>query len=202
MENDFFRKQLIEEYTQQKQFDKAVALCLASEQACGSSRVSSHEWQKRRYDIYDKTGDVDAQRQVAEALLVEGHSEYYGCLHKPYAAGQWPRKREELLERLSGFQPLVYLKIITEEADKPRVIAYLREKPFAVFRLYPHLLPYYAGEVREIFLLALRGCAAHASDRRDYQDVCCKIGAFAKAFGNEAAAELIREMRRQARLPG
>jgi len=42
----------------------------------------------------------------------------------------------------------------------------------------------------------LRGCAAHASDRRDYQDVCCKIGAFAKAFGNEAAAEIIREMRR------
>lgn len=196
MDNDFFRTSIIEACLQEKQYDKAIALCLEAEQADDSHRYSSYKWQEYRYHIYKQTGDVEAQKKLAETLLLSGHDKFYDDLRSLYASEQWPSKREELLDKLNSPYPNLYLNIITKESDKPRLMAHLRQTPESIFALYTYLLPDYDDEIREIFLSALRTNASHALDRKAYHNVCLKICLFKEAFGQEPTLAIIREFQR------
>lgn len=192
-ENDYFRVRFFESALRQEQYDRAIEICLAAEQACASHLVLCHEWRERRYDVYARVSDIDAQKQLAEEMLLEGYGEYYPRLKALYPAEAWPAKRKELLDQMSMCRFRAYLEIITMEKDKPRLMAYLRSNPSSVFSLYEHLLPDYCDEIVKTFRSVLHTYAAQAADRKGYQRVCSHIRIFEKACGKEMAIAIIRE---------
>lgn len=196
MDNDAFRIYFYENYLQQKQFDKAIDLCLQAEEACGPYPGLYRQWQKRRYDVYVLSADQDAQKQLGEALLLEGEDEFYPLLKKLYSPDAWSLKRAELLDQLYQRRQHTYLHIITDENDKQRLIAYVRANPTCVFALYDHLLPDYAGEIQDLFLSAITIMASRATDRKAYQNVCRHLRIVSKACGKRIAIALIHELQR------
>lgn len=194
MENDFFRVQFFERYVRQRRYDQALKLCLEAEQASGSYYGLQSAWRQRRFVVYTETGDVEAQKGLAESLLMDGHEAYYGRLKALYSPEDWIEKRDELLHQLSKRKLHIYEQIIVKEDDKPRLIAYVQENPLSVFSLYEHLLPDYSAEIKDTFFAVLRTLASAASDRKAYQGVCKQIRILGKACGKDAAREVILEL--------
>ncbi len=194
MEHDSFRIYFYEDYLRQKESDKAIDLCLQAEKACVSCPGLYRQWQKRRYAVYALSNRQDEQRQLAEALLMEGEGEFYPLLKGLYSPDAWPLKRAELLDQLYQRHQHTYLETILAEDDRLRLIAYVRLHPTAVFHFYDRLLPDYANEIQNLFLSAMKILASQATDRKAYQNVCRHVRIVGKVCGKSSAIALIHEL--------
>jgi hypothetical protein len=192
LDNDNFRVAAIERAIAQKDYGKALELCL-----------DGGIWEQLRYRIYEESGDISGQKKLAYHFTVAGSFEYYLKLRKLYGedsedSGQWYQVFDDILAAvLNPYPKRIYTEILVHENMKPELLEYCRQRLDAVVEYYPHLLPDYADEVDEIFTELIVKTAAQADSRSNYKAVCTLIKKYAAACGKDGAAELIREFKAQ-----
>ncbi|MCL2815670.1 MAG: SWIM zinc finger family protein [Oscillospiraceae bacterium] len=200
LENDKFREMAIEHALSAKDYDKALDLCFDAEKKNPNYRGRS-KWKYTRYNIYEKNGDRNGQKELAYEFAVGGEFEYYLKLRKLYAdnskdTGEWHRIFDEILASVSESYPKrIYTDILIHEKMKPELLEYCAKHISTITEFHSHLLPDYKNEVNEIFTAYLKKSASQASDRRQYSEVCALIKKYAKICGKKNASEIIQEFK-------
>ena len=65
-------------------YGKALVLCSDGEQKNSNYVGLMKEWKQFRYFIYERTGDIPAQKALARELLLDGDFEYFKKREKYY----------------------------------------------------------------------------------------------------------------------
>lgn len=194
LDNSDFRRITIEKNVSQGRWDEALKLCLEGEASDADYPGLLYEWRAARYSVYEHTGDIPAQIQLARSLVLDGNFEYYRKLKLLYPVEKWPGVLDELLaefKRLKGTSQEVYVKILIAENLKDLLLAYCRQKTWMLLSLYEHLIPDYTNEMVPLFQELIMKEADMASDRKSYRAVCEIIRHFRGACGNFPAKEMI-----------
>jgi len=187
MENSDFRRIAIQNAIAGKQYEKALKLCLDGEKKDQSYAGLVSKWKNFRYVIYEKAKDAEAQKILAEELLLNGDFDYFIKLKALYKNDEWQPVLQEILEILGDKDHRgVYVKILIHEKLKIRLLDYCKQNIYYITELYPHLLPECKTDVGTIFLKYIRHQAAGASDRGMYRKVCDLIRHYKKACGSVA----------------
>jgi hypothetical protein len=146
LDNDNFRVAAIERAIAQKDYRKALELCL-----------DGGRWEHLRYRIYEESSDVDGQKKLAYHFTVAGSFEYYLKLKKLYGedsedSGEWHKIFDDILAAVAlPYSKRIYTEILVYENMKPELLDSCRQQLNAIADYHPHLLPDYADEVGEIF---------------------------------------------------
>lgn len=200
-EQEALRVALFERYCRNRQHQQAIAWCISAEKLTDSQPGLHRQWQKRRYDLYVQLGDFPRQRDLARQLLLEGQREYYQQFKALYAADCWPEEYRKLLDDLrttpkhSGIP--VYLHILREEKDTPRLLSFVKKNPSTVFHLYHSLKDEHAEKLHPLFVSQLEQMAKIASGRAEYQKLCEHILTFHNCCGAESALTFIAGLTQQ-----
>jgi len=195
LDNNDFRKTLIEKAISKGQLDRALELCLDGESSDAAWPGLVRRWQELRFSVHERKGDVLPQKILASRFVLDGHFEYYPKLKALYAEADWPDARDKLLADFGGRNNSgVYVKILVAEGLKPGIMEYCRKFPLSLTDLYKHLVPDYKDEIQVLFTELIRSSVARASDRARYHDVCGIIKHFRKACGKTPASEIISEL--------
>jgi hypothetical protein len=88
----------------------------------------------------------------------------------------------------------IYTRILIEEGEKQKLLAYVKEQPSTVEHFYKHLIPEFKEEIYILFLQYIEQTAASSSKRRDYKAVCAIIRNLKKAGGKEQALEIKQKL--------
>ena len=192
IDNHQFRKTLIQSAISEKQYDRALRLCLDGE---WEDERHARQWKPLRYTIYEKTGDKDGQRKLGQELLTEGVFDYYAKLKVLYTTEEWQSTIQNILDKITSHGRYgVYVKILVQEKLKLRLLEYCKKYPQHMISYYEHLLPEYSHEVGEILMKLIRESASRASTRSVYSDICQMIRCYGKACGKEAMYALRDEL--------
>ena len=194
LDNSDFRRSLIERAISCGQLESALELCLNGEKLGAGYPGLVKQWQEIRYSIYERMGDIPAQINLARNFVLDGNFDYYSKLKLLYPSGEWSSVLEDLLTKFNERNDGVYLKILIEEGLKRLLLAYCRQKPWSLPRLYQHLIPDYANEISPLFEKLIRLEAERAPDRKGYRAVCEIIRSFMRACDESAARVLIGEL--------
>lgn len=200
-ENDKFRSLAIEYAVSEKDYGKAIDLCLDGEKEDINHHGLLNKWKKLRYDIYDYTGNTTEQKKLAYEFTLNGDFDFYIKLRKLYATDSETSDEffdvfENILSAAKKtYSQGIYTKILIYEKMTPELLEYCREHIYSITEFYRHLLPDYEDEVNEIFLEYLHRQASQASDRSQYRTVCDIIKEYAKACGHINADKIIESFK-------
>lgn len=201
LDNDRFRKTVIEQALAKNHLERALKLCLDGENMDHKYAGLVKNWKKLRYAVYEKQKDLAGQKSLAPEFIMDGDFDYYLKLKSLYKRG-WAVALERLLlmmEKEQYGQSDIYVKILVHEHLAERILRYCQKNNSEITKLYKHLLPEHSSAVEQIFLQYIRSRAQQASNRTAYHEVCGTIGSYAKACGKKGAEAVIQELREQHR---
>jgi hypothetical protein len=192
-----FRRRAIEKAVARENYPRVLELCQEGERIDREYPGLVREWRQTRYEVYEKQHDTEGQRQLAREFVVDEDFEYYGKFKALYASDEWPLVLAALLEDLERQRYLrsTYIAVCVEERLEERLLAVCRQDPEKAVKLYPHLVPQYAGELDAVFRDLIEKEAKCARDREAYRQVCCILRHYVKACGTTGAKETIAELR-------
>ncbi|MCL2149151.1 MAG: hypothetical protein FWH47_07440 [Methanomassiliicoccaceae archaeon] len=197
LDNSDFRFAAIEAAMQREMYDRALGLCLEGEEVDSRYAGLLNRYKDLRYAVYEKKGDVPAQKALGHELLLEGGRDYYPRLKALYDGKDWLAALEGILDGLEhGRQVGLYLDILIKEELKPRILEYCKAKTDSIVTLYAHLLPEHKKDVCAIFVKHIKESAGRARTRDSYRDVCLNIMKYRGACGNTAANAVRDELKR------
>jgi len=99
-----------------------------------------------------------------------------------------------LLENQKKTYHDIYTRILIEEGEKQKLLAYVKTRPLTVENFYKQLIPEFKEEVYTLFLQYIEQTAARAGNRKDYQTVCAIIRNLKKAGGQEQASKIKQKL--------
>lgn len=189
-----FRKMAIENAMKEKDYDLVITLTLDGQEKDKNSPGLVNQWKQYRYKAFQLTGKLDDLREIALEFILDGSYEYYKELKKTYTSKEWlsvyPKIISLLENQKKSYRYDIYTRILIEEGEKQKLLAYVKARPSTVEDFYKQLMPEFKDEVYALFLQYIEQAAAGASDRRGYQGVCAIIRNLKKAGGQEQALEI------------
>lgn len=197
-----FREMAIREALSRQQFERAIELAREGERQDSASGFPGlvRNWKELRYEAYRASGQLELQRELAADFAAEGDFGYYLKWKQTYEPAEWKTVYPRLLERLEsgrGTHRDVYTRILVEEEENERLLAYVRERPTEVERFYPQLVDEYAEDVYRLFADVIARAASVAGTRKDYQRVCGTIRTLVRAGGRATAGVVVRTLLQQ-----
>ena len=190
LENEDFRRIAITAAITEGLYEKAISLCLDGENKDAGYVEMVRDWKQLRYSIYEKTGDISAQRSLGLEFVLDGEFDYFPKLKALYAKDEWDSVLQNVLSKLQDLdgyrQTSTYIKIIIHEKLKYKLLEYCRNHISEISFYYQHLLPEYKREVGTIFVQHIRDRASGANNRNSYSKVCDLIRHYIKACGKAA----------------
>ena len=196
VDNDHFRRTLIESAIVKKQYEKALKLCLDGEQKDVKLFGLLKQWREYRYTVYEKMRDTEALKSLGMELLMNGDFNYFGKLKALYTKDEWPSVLHDILTASDGNdRGGVYVNILINEKLKSRLLEYCKKYRHTITSYYTHLLPEFIKDVGEIFIKYIYETTTRAGTRSHYRDVCGLIRHYAKACGKKAADTLRDELK-------
>jgi hypothetical protein len=202
LDNNQFRKKVIERALGENRLKQALELCLDGEKLDSEYAGLVTDWKKLRYAVYEKQNDIKGQKSLAPEFIMAGDFDYFLKLKSLYKAAGWATARERLLvmiEKDRYARSDIYVKIIVHEHLTERILRYCQKYNSEITKLYQHLLRKYSADVEQIFLEYIGLRAQQASSRTAYQEVCAIIEHYAKACGAKNAEAVIQELQEQHR---
>ena len=199
--SDDFREKAINFAIADKNYEKAVKLCLDGEIKDARYPGLISKWKNLRYKIYEDTGNTADQKKLAYEFTIDGKFDYYIKLRNLYAeseedTGEWYQIFEDILASVTAPYPKnIYTQILIYENMKPELLDYCKERSSFIADYYTYLLPDYESEVSEIFAEYLRQKANQASARSQYREVCNLIKKYITACGRSNAVKLVKEFK-------
>jgi hypothetical protein len=200
LENDTFRKAVIQKCIDENRLERALELCLDGEVKDVDRRGLVSGWKQLRYSIYEKKNDLPAQKSLAAEFIREGKFDYYLSWKDLHTKEKLPAELDSLLWELDDgthHRQGIYVQILIHEQKKPLLLAYAKKHINEIVGLHAHLLPEYKSEVADMLRQHILKSAAAASDRKMYQRVCETIKVFHKACGSEDAIDVRDELLRR-----
>jgi hypothetical protein len=196
LDNAHFRKIAIEKAISRREYSEALKLCKDGEKADEKYAGTLSGWKHLRYGIYEKTGDVAGQKELARELTLDGDFDFFTKLKKLYASDEWQSVLQALLPKLNSRTHYggIYLKVLIHEKLKAQTLEYCKKYPHSLIDLYPHLLPEYKADLDGMFTKSIMDSASYAANRKAYAGVCDIIRHYAKACGHEGARTIRRKL--------
>lgn len=196
-----FREKAIAGAMRKKQYEEAIRLCLAGEEADKGYFGLINKWREFRYLAHEKSGDMENQRKLAMEFALDGYFEYYLKLKQFYEPHEWQPVVESIIKRFLEMQytPAAYTKILIEEGLTAKLLEYCRKNIREIENYCPHLLDEHFDEAEQLFTEYIQREAALSGKRSHYKQVCGKIRRYKKLFGEERAERMILELKNRYR---
>ena len=187
LDNDDLRVIGIENAIRRRSYEKALSMCIDGETKSGNYIGLLKEYRDIRYGIYEKTEDIEAQKDLGFELLIGGDISYLSKIKALYGEDGWPAVLRKIVNATkAGDRKGIYLETLIREGLKSELLEYCKENVSYIVPLYPNLLPEYKKDVCEIFVSHIRGSAAHANGRDDYRSVCRTLWHYKSICGDGA----------------
>ena len=187
LENDDFRTVLIESALHNKNFERAIELCLSGEQAVNKNKAFIKKLKNYRYTAYEKMNSLRDMKALSKELLLEGDFNYYQCLKSLHNENEWSSILFSLIDELEkNDRGGIYTKILIAENLKTKLLEYCQKNNYYITHYYSHLIPEHRYDVGVIFMEYIKTRAEQANARGAYRDVCKLILEYEKACGIEA----------------
>lgn len=199
IENEAFRKAVIQMCIDEGRYSRAIELCLDGEAKDAGHRGLVDNWKQMRYIIYEKKNDLSALKSLAAKFVREGKFDYYVKLKALHdEAEDWPKTLENLLWELDDgiYRQGIYVQILIHEHKKPLLLAYAKKHVHEIVGLHSHLLPEFKPEVADMLRQHILRIAESSSNRKEYQQVCEVLKVLRKVRGSKETVELRDELLR------
>lgn len=198
-----FREKMIEQAFSAQRWEEAERLIEGGELADAQVTYpgQGQDWRKFRYRLYRLANRIDEQRRLAEEFALSGEHDLYLELRGLYTEEEWPAVNERILTVLEepttrrGNAESMYLRLLTEQRDTKRLLAYVRRNTWYLEELSPYLLTEYTEDVHQLFAKRIEEEAERANNRSQYKKVCDSIRQLVRADGSEKALELLAKLR-------
>jgi hypothetical protein len=192
-----FRKMAIGRAMKSKEYEQVIKLALEGEAKDKALPGLVNDWKEYRYTAYVLSGKLAEQRALAMDFILDGSFEYYEELKGTHSEKEWavvyPRIIVLLEEQKKVYRD-IYTRILIEEGETKKLLAYVKKNPSTVENYYEHLIPECREEVFDLFLEYIEQLAVRASNRQDYQRVCASIQNLKKAGGKDHASEIKQKL--------
>lgn len=179
-------------------YDEVIQLAREGEEWAKSAgkRGLVQDWKKLRFEAYTRGGELENQRSLGLELVLEGDFAYYPLIKETYAASEWKAVSESLMPKFEVGEPQwsVYARILIDERDTNRLLAYVSREPSLVEQYHQHLVSEHLTEVIALFLTHIRKSAERANNRGGYRDVCRIIRTLYKVGGKNEARGIAQEL--------
>jgi hypothetical protein len=194
-----FRELAIEQAMAAEEYGTAERLALEGERQDRPLPGLVRQWKEARYAAYQKSGQSAKVRSLGLELALAGDFDYYIKLKGLYDSAEWNGVYPGIIESVNkdaGYvREGIYPKILIEEKEWQKLVAYVEEKPVRIVDFYRCLLKDFRGEVYRLFVRHLADVARVAANRRDYREVCAHLRLLVKIGGKKEAADLIEAFR-------
>lgn len=191
-----FRKLAIQAALEQCRYDDAMRLAQEGETADHARGLPGlvKQWKELRYEACERGGMLELRREIGKELVQTGDYSYYKRIKDSYPSEQWPAVYADILNGLEGTNRYeeVYTRILVEESETERLLAYVKLRPGRIEEFHRYLMPGYRAEVIGLFQAHIESTATHASARTHYQNVCRIIRMLQQAGGREEALQIAR----------
>lgn len=203
MELSDIREMAIKEAISQGRFEEALSYAKEGELQDTKKGYPGlvAQWKKLRLDIYKSTGELKLQRQLTEEFAVSGEYEYYLQLKNLYKPEEWPDVYSRVLAALEKEQGWMansmYTKLLVAENETTRLLEYIQRHPGTVVDYYKHLIGQYPSEVYELFEDHIESTMRHASNRKQYKQVCQMIRKLLGAGVRQQGEQIMSSLRQR-----
>lgn len=191
-----FREIAIQDAFRGRRYDEVIQLAEEGERLSKAKGYSGlvTSWKKHRYEAYRLTGQLELQRELGVELILDGDFSYYARVRDTYPPPEWPPVYRRMLDQLEkeAWPRTIYTKILVEEQEHSRLLAYVRKQPGSIEQFYPYLLKQFLGEVTELFHTYIVTLAERSTSRKEYKNVCRVIGILQKAAGKEESQNMTK----------
>lgn len=189
IDNDRFRRQLIEQAIEKQDFEKVLTL-LPEDQS------DRKQWKEDELNAYEGLGDIEQQRKIIRQFIIEGKRDYYARYKQLYDVEQWTAVKEKLINELAAqkYVSIAYIDIIIVEQLWKQLLVVCEKNHASIEEYYPYLKEDYAEDAQKIYEEFLLKEAASTSQRSHYRSVCNKIKKFKVACGQDAGLQLIAQL--------
>lgn len=100
--------------------------------------------------IHLEMGDVEKLRSLAFNLLLKGETKVIEAYRNSFQVSEWPKAYGDILDQLNlndYSARELYLKLVLEHQDKPRILHFLKCEPQYIPSLSEHVMPEYAEDI-------------------------------------------------------
>lgn len=190
-----FRELAIQEALQAGRYDEGLELARDGEVLDRGLRGLVHKWKELAYQAARASGQLELQRTISRELVETGDYDYYAPLKATYSSNEWRSVYPEILQSLAASRPYdrVYTRILVEERELERLLAYVSERPERIEEFYRVLMPEFRPAVIRLFQAHIQATAVHSTTRKAYQNVC-RIIRMPQQAGAELEASQITGM--------
>jgi hypothetical protein len=188
-----FRKLAIEQAMSAEEYELAEKLAFEGEKQDQTLPGLVHQWKKMRFEVYQRSGHLEKMRSLGLELALTGDLDYYMKLKALYNSVEWADIYPGIIDSMTqctGYIRDIYSRILIEEKEWRKLLAYVQDKPVRIIDFYRYLLKDYRVEVYEIFIRFISDEAREAENRTGYRKVCSHLRLLAKFGGITEAAEL------------
>lgn len=191
-----FRKLAIQAALEHGRYDDAMRIAEtgeADDHARGLPGLVK-QWKEFRYEACGRGGRLGLQREIGKELVQDGDYSYYNRIKDSYPSEEWPSVYHDILLSLerTGRYADVYTRILVEEQETERLLAYVKKRPARIEEFHRYLMREFRSEVISLFQLHIESTAAHSSTRAHYQNVCRIIRMLQQAGGREEVLQITR----------
>lgn len=191
-----FRKLAIQTTLDQGRYDDALRLADEGEAADHARGLPGlvKQWKELRYEACERGGRLELRREIGKELVQDGDYSYYKRIKDSYPSEEWSIVYVDILDSLkrTDRHGEVYTRILVEEEETERLLAYVKQRPARIEDFHRHLMKEFRAEVIDLFQSHIECSAAHSSSRPHYQNVCRIIRMLQQAGGQEEALEITR----------
>lgn len=187
------RTRVIESSLNQQDYEKALKLAIDGVLHDANSLGLVSKWNRYMYKAYTGLNNIAEMKKLAMHLVINGDYDYYPEV-KILHADNWATTLESLLNTLHKEESYLYGKIIVEENQYKRILAYCQDEPMLIESYYTHIRAHYYEDVCALFIEYIETSAKQASDRTRYKDVCRIIKTMHEAGYQVESSHLINDL--------
>lgn len=130
-------------------------------------------WLSLEAGILKLLQDQESYIAASRRLLQLGEYKAYADLKRSISPHDWPGVYERLImdEELQKNTKGIYKRILLEEKDKRRLLAFLEDNPELIVEHYAFLNPEYGQEAAKLLVDHIESRASHLTGRKDYEHI-------------------------------
>lgn len=187
------RTRVIESSLNQQDYEKALQLAIDGVLHDANLPGLVSKWNRYMYKAYRGLNNIEETKKIALHLVINGDYEFYPEVKKLHP-DNWPTTLENLLDALHKKGSYLYDRIIVEENQYKRILAYCQEEPMRIESYYTHIRAHYYEDVCALFIEYIETSAKQASDRTRYKAVCRTIKTMQEAGYQVESSHLINNL--------
>jgi hypothetical protein len=195
-----FRKLAIYQALENERYEEAIHLASQGIELDQTNRLPGlvKQWKEFLYEAYERSRQLDLQRETGEELVIGGDYSYYQKIKKTYPFSEWPIIYRRILDKLEkdswNSWNNLYTRILIEEQENARLLEFVQKHSVRIEDFYEHLIEPFPREVKELLEKHIEKTTSQSTNRKDYQHVCRIIRMLARAGGQEEADQCIHQL--------